>query len=143
MRDVGHLHARAGAARALIQLGERQRARDVARAELDDVRVFGTPRALGIALRAAGLAQGDAHGLELLAGSVAALRESPALLERAHSLVELGAALRRSGERASAREPLAEALVSPPASGRDRSLPGHERSSGPPVPARDASGVLA
>ena len=41
---------------------------------------------------------------------MAALRNSPALLDRAHSLVELGAALRRSGQRATAREPLAEGL---------------------------------
>ncbi len=41
---------------------------------------------------------------------MATLRSSPALLERAHSLVELGAALRRAGQRVSAREPLAEAL---------------------------------
>jgi DNA-binding NarL/FixJ family response regulator len=45
-----------------------------------------------------------------LVESVAVLRNSPALLERAHSLAELGAALRRAGQRASAREPLAEAL---------------------------------
>jgi DNA-binding NarL/FixJ family response regulator len=41
---------------------------------------------------------------------VATLRDSPALLELAHSLAELGAARRRAGERAAAREPLAEAL---------------------------------
>jgi DNA-binding NarL/FixJ family response regulator len=46
----------------------------------------------------------------LLRESVAALEGSPALLERAHSLAELGAALRRSGERAAARDPLAGAL---------------------------------
>jgi DNA-binding NarL/FixJ family response regulator len=42
--------------------------------------------------------------------SVTALERSPALLERAHSLTEFGAALRRSGGRAAAREPLARAL---------------------------------
>jgi DNA-binding CsgD family transcriptional regulator len=62
------------------------------------------------ALRAAGLAHGGADGLALLHDSVAALDASPALLERAHSLVELGAALRRSGQRAAARDPLARAL---------------------------------
>jgi DNA-binding NarL/FixJ family response regulator len=41
---------------------------------------------------------------------VAVLESSPALLERAHSLAEFGAALRRSGERAAARDPLARAL---------------------------------
>jgi DNA-binding CsgD family transcriptional regulator len=74
------------------------------------VRVFGASRALGITLRVAGLAQGGTRGLALLSESVAALRSSPALLERAHSLAELGAALRRDGQRAAAREPLAEAL---------------------------------
>jgi DNA-binding CsgD family transcriptional regulator len=110
MRDVGYLHARSGAAQALLRLGERESAREVAQAELDDTRVFGTPRALGIALRVAGLAQGGERGLELLGESVATLRSSPASLERARSLAELGAALRRYGRRASAREPLTEAL---------------------------------
>jgi DNA-binding CsgD family transcriptional regulator len=72
--------------------------------------VFGAPRALGIALRTAGLARGWQEGITLLRESVAALDSSPALLERARSLAELGAALRRSGERASARQPLARAL---------------------------------
>ena len=110
IRDVGYLHARAGAAQALLRLGERERARDVAEAELADVKIFQAPRALGITLRVAGLAHGGSKGLELLTNSVACLRNSPALLERAHSLAELGAALRRDGCRSAAREPLAEAL---------------------------------
>ena len=110
IRDVGYLHARAGAAQALLQLGERERARDVAEAELVDVKVFGAPRALGIALRVAGLAHGGSKGIDLLGDSVASLRNSPAVLERAHSLAELGAALRRNGCRSAAREPLTEAL---------------------------------
>jgi len=110
IRDVGYLHARAGAAQALLRLGERERARDMAEAELADVKLFGAPRALGIALRVAGLANGGNKGIELLGDSVASLRNSPAVLERAHSLAELGAALRRDGCRSAAREPLAEAL---------------------------------
>jgi DNA-binding CsgD family transcriptional regulator len=110
MRDNGYLHARSGAAQALLRLGEHERARELAQAELADARAFAAPRALGIALRAAGLARGGEHGLELLGESAAVLRSSPALLERAHSLAELGAALRRAGQRAAAREPLAEAL---------------------------------
>jgi DNA-binding CsgD family transcriptional regulator len=110
MRDVGYLHARAGAAQALLRLGKCESARELAHAELSDVRVFAAPRALGVALRAAGLAQGGSAGLELLAESVAVFQRSPALLERAHSLTELGAALRRNGQRRAAREPLAEAL---------------------------------
>ena len=110
VRDTGYVHARSGAALALSRLGEHKRACELADAELADVRVFGAPRALGIALRAAGLARGGQEGLALLRESVAALDSSPALLERARSLAELGAALRRSGQRAAAREPLARAL---------------------------------
>ena len=110
MRDVGYLHARTGAALALLRLGERESAVEMARAELAEVRVFGAPRALGIASRVAGLAEGGERGLELLRESVASLRESPARLELAHSVTELGAALRRAGERKAAGEPLGEGL---------------------------------
>jgi DNA-binding CsgD family transcriptional regulator len=110
VRDWGFLHARSSAALALLALGERDSARALAQAELEDVRAAGTRRGLGIALRVAGLAEGGARGLELLGESVAVLEGSPALLERARSLGELGAALRRAGRRADAREPLAAAL---------------------------------
>ena len=110
IRETGYVHARSGAALALVRLGRRQHACQLADAELADVRVFGAPRALGIALRAAGLVRGGHEGLALLGESVAALDGSPALLERAHSLAELGAALRRDGQRAAARDPLAQAL---------------------------------
>jgi DNA-binding CsgD family transcriptional regulator len=110
MRDVGYLHARAGAAQALLRLGERGSACELAQAELADVRVFDGPRAVGIASRVAGLAEGGERGIELLDESVASLRGSPARLELAHSLTELGAALRRAGRRAAASEFLSEAL---------------------------------
>ncbi len=61
-------------------------------------------------MRIAGLSHGGVRGMELLSESVSILRESPALLERAHSLVELGGALQRTGRRSAAREPLTEAL---------------------------------
>lgn len=98
IRDVGYLHARSGAAQALLLLGDRVRACALAESELADARTFGGKRALGIALRVAGLAQGGTAGLRLLEES-AVLRTSPALLERAKSLAELGAAHRRSFER--------------------------------------------
>jgi DNA-binding CsgD family transcriptional regulator len=110
IRDVGYLHARSGAAQAWLLLGERERARELAQSELADARVFGGRRALGIALRVAGLAQGGTAGLRLLGESVEVLEDSPALLERAKSLAELGAALRRAGQRIGARPPLAQAL---------------------------------
>jgi ATP/maltotriose-dependent transcriptional regulator MalT len=110
LRDVGYVHARTGAAQALLLLGARDEARGLAQAELADARVFGAPCALGVALRIAGLAEGGRPGLELLHESVDSLSESPARLELAKSLTDLGAALRRAGQRASAREPLAQAL---------------------------------
>ena len=76
--------------------GSARAGRQVTRAELADVRVFGAPRALGVASRVAGLAESGTQGLELLRESVASFRDSPARLELAHSLTELGAALRRS-----------------------------------------------
>jgi DNA-binding NarL/FixJ family response regulator len=82
----------------------------MAHAELADVRVFGGARALGLASRVAGLAEGGERGLELLQESMATLRDSPARLELAHSLTELGAAVRRAGHRAAAGDLLAEAL---------------------------------
>ena len=110
MRDAGYTHARTGAAQALLALGNVSRARKLAEAELADTRRFGGRRALGIALRVAGLAWGDAKGLAMLEESVAVLGESPALLERAASLVEWGAALRRAGQRSQARRVLSQGL---------------------------------
>ena len=108
--ETGYVHARSGAALALLRLGEAERARALAEAELADVRILGTPRAIGVALRASGLARGGPEGMALLRESVTVLRESPAALERAHALAALGGMLRRAGHRRDAREPLAEAL---------------------------------
>ncbi len=108
--DAGYLHARSGAAQALLLLGDRARARALAESELADARRFARRRALGIALRVAGLARGGTAGVRLIEESADVLRESPAVLERAKSLAELGAALRRAGQRRAARPPLTEAL---------------------------------
>jgi DNA-binding CsgD family transcriptional regulator len=111
IRDVGYLHARSGAAQAWLLLGDRDQARALAGAELADARALnGGRRALGVALRVAGLATGGTEGLGLLTESVDVLRASPARLERAKSVTELGAALRRAGQRVAARPLLAEAL---------------------------------
>ncbi|MBV8406353.1 MAG: helix-turn-helix transcriptional regulator, partial [Alphaproteobacteria bacterium] len=110
MRDAGYLHARSGAAQALLALGDTDRARALAEAELADARRFGGPRALGVALRVAGLARGGEAGLGALEESVASLGNCPAALERAASLVEWGAALRRAGRRREARPVLAQGL---------------------------------
>jgi DNA-binding CsgD family transcriptional regulator len=110
MRDVGYLHARSGAAQALFTLGDVHRARYLAEAELADVRRFGGHRALGVALRVAGLVRGGTNGLATLEESVNVLSESPAALERALSTVEWGAALRRAGRRQYAQRILSQGL---------------------------------
>jgi DNA-binding CsgD family transcriptional regulator len=101
---------RSDAALSLAAAGDRDRARRLAAAEVAAARAWGAGRALGIALRAAGLVAGQGAGTDLLAEAVAALRPSPAPLELARALVDLGAAERRSGARAKARECLREGL---------------------------------
>jgi DNA-binding NarL/FixJ family response regulator len=98
------------AAYALHELGDEAQALDLSTAEVALARRFRARRPLGVALRTQGLLLGGEDGLELLRESAQALSESPALLERAHTLVSLGAALRRAGHRADAREPLAQGL---------------------------------
>ena len=72
--------------------------------------MWGTPGYIGQALTVAGLVRGGDEGLGLLREGVAELERSPARRELAVALVELGAALRRRGERTAAREPLRLAL---------------------------------
>jgi DNA-binding CsgD family transcriptional regulator len=77
--------------------------------ELALARSAGFPRAEGVALRAAGLLAG-AEGIAALSESCELLARSPARLELARSLVELGAALRRGNQRTAARERLRQGL---------------------------------
>ena len=101
---------RPGAARAQLLLGEGARATELADEELARAQRFGAPRGLGIALRVAGLCHGGKRGLGLLEESVEVLQDSPASLERATSLCELGAALRRARRRVDSRPHLREAV---------------------------------
>jgi DNA-binding CsgD family transcriptional regulator len=101
---------RSQSALAAHNLGDTAQAEELCTEEVLLARGFGARRPLGIALRAQGLVTGGGAGLELLEESVEILRESPARLERAHSLVAYGAALRRANRRAVARELLADGL---------------------------------
>ena len=102
---------RSDAARALRALGRGEEARSLAEEDVALSRTWGAARALGIALRGAAAAAGDdGRAVELLREACATLERSSARLEHAHALVELGAALRRTGERAAARDPLREGL---------------------------------
>jgi DNA-binding CsgD family transcriptional regulator len=101
---------RSAAALVHAALGMRDEARTLVDDELTSARRFGAPRALGIALRATALVVGGDQGVGLLREAVGVLERSPAQLELARALTDLGAALRRQRQRAAAREPLRRAL---------------------------------
>ena len=119
-RDVGRRFALLGgrnpamfpwrtrAAEGLLGRGDAAGAGALAAEELALAREWGAPRPIARALRMQGLAVGGDDGLGLLREAIDVLDGSPALLERANALVELGAALRRANRRAEARPPLQE-----------------------------------
>jgi DNA-binding CsgD family transcriptional regulator/tetratricopeptide (TPR) repeat protein len=109
-RNPAFIAWRSPAALALLQLGEQDEARRLTSEELELARTWGTPRALGAALRAAGLVEGGQQGLALLREAVEVLTDSPGKLEHAKARTELGAALRRANRRSEAREQLRHAL---------------------------------
>jgi DNA-binding CsgD family transcriptional regulator len=101
---------RSSAALALAALDRGAEALVMVEGELADARRFGIRDAEGTALRTLGLVTGGTEGLKALRDSVAALELAEGRLEHARSVLELGAALRRAGERAEARDVLREAL---------------------------------
>ncbi len=101
---------RSSAALALLALGDRDQAGGLAEEELELARAWGAPRALGASLRAAGLIDGGRRGLARLEEAVEVLTGSPAKLEHAKARTELGAALRRAGQRVNARDHLRRAV---------------------------------
>ena len=106
----GYLPWRSEAALAHLALGDRESAGRLAAKELELARAFGAPRALGVALRAAGVVAGGDRGALLLREAIDTLERGDARLERARALADLGALLRRRNRRTEARELLREAL---------------------------------
>lgn len=105
-RNPGLHDWRTGAALALAQLGELDRARALSGEVIELSRYLGQPRCLGIGLRADGIITGGSEGVDLLCQAAATLGQTPAKLEHARALVDLGSALRRLNHRKEAREPL-------------------------------------
>ena len=87
-----------------------EQARALAYEELALARRLAQPRGIGVALRACGMLEGGEEGVALLTEATEWLRSSPARLELARALHDLGAAWRRAGKRSAAREPLREGL---------------------------------
>ncbi|WP_073918056.1 helix-turn-helix transcriptional regulator [Streptomyces sp. CB02009] len=101
---------RSEAARCHHLMGETDTARQLVSDEVTLARRWGAARPLGRALRLAALLQGPQGEPEDFEESVEVLRDSPARLEYAKSLVAYGSALRRAGRTAAARTNLTEAL---------------------------------
>ena len=99
---------------------ERAHAHELAGEELELAEACGLARPIGIALRTLGVLEDGAAGIDLLTRSVRTLESSPARLEHARSLVELGACLRRANRRAEARAPLTSGFELAHVCGADR-----------------------
>lgn len=81
-------------------------ARQLAADVLVDAQRVGFPRAVGVSLRTLGVLEHGEGGLARLREAVAVLEQSPARLELARALVELGSAVRRANQRTEARRVL-------------------------------------
>ncbi len=94
----------------LARQGEVADALCLAREEAGLAKAFGAPRARGISLRAVGLIEGGEGGIASLRDAVRVLADSPAVLEHARALIDLGSMLRRAGRRADALAALREGV---------------------------------
>lgn len=101
---------------------ERAEAQRLAEEELADAVATGQPRGIGVALRTLGQLERGARGRARLERAVDVLARSPARLEYARALIELGSALRRNRESRAAREPLRAGLDLAVAGGATRSI---------------------
>jgi class 3 adenylate cyclase/DNA-binding CsgD family transcriptional regulator len=110
MRNPALLAWRSHLALALLAVERDEEAAQLAREEVELARTWGAPRPVGVSLRVLGMAEGGEAGIATLRESRDVLEASSAKLELARTLVELGAALRRHGERDEARELLGRGL---------------------------------
>lgn len=102
---------RVALAQALRERGELESARTLAAEELGAARAWRTPGTLGSAERLVALLSDDSDVMIAGLGRAAdLLAASPARLEHARALADLGAAQRRANRRSEARETLREAL---------------------------------
>lgn len=101
---------RSQAALALLKMGEKERAHELATAELELAKISQVPGAIGEALIATGLVDGGDQGIRRLREAVEVLEASPRVLTRARAMIELGSMLRRNREVQAARPFLVAAL---------------------------------
>jgi DNA-binding CsgD family transcriptional regulator len=108
--NPAYISWRAIVAPALAANGKTEQAHALIEPAVLRARSFGTPWALGMALRACGTVEQGPNGIKLLREAVSVLESCDCRLEHAHALLELGACLRRSNQRANAREALRAAV---------------------------------
>jgi DNA-binding CsgD family transcriptional regulator len=106
----GFVPWRSQGAIALALAGEGERARRLAGEEVGYAREFAAPRALGVALHAAGVVAAGDRAEDLLRDALATLAGAGAPVALARAQADLGALLRRDNRRAEARDLLREAL---------------------------------
>jgi DNA-binding CsgD family transcriptional regulator len=102
---------RSRAALAVAALGDSDDARRMAVDDLERARRWGAASGIGVALRATALVELGSASVGRLREAAEVLARSPARLEHARALTDLGAALRRANRRSEARDPLNEALA--------------------------------
>ena len=102
---------RSEAAHAAQRLGRLDRAQALVDEELALAERFGAPRAIGVARRAAAGLAPAATAIELLRSAAATLVACGVRVEQSRALTDLGAAIRRAGRPAEAREVLHEAAA--------------------------------
>jgi DNA-binding CsgD family transcriptional regulator len=101
---------RSQAALSLHRLDRGDEARELARTELELSHRWGALRTVGVSARALGLIEGGQAGEHLLREAVEVLGRSPARLEHARALIDLGGTLRRGNSRSEARRLLREGV---------------------------------
>jgi DNA-binding CsgD family transcriptional regulator len=101
---------RSHAASALAALGDKKQARRSADDDLERAAQWGTASGIGVALHSVALTEAGTASVDRLREAVAVLADSPARLEHARALVDLGAALRRGNHRADARGVLQDGI---------------------------------
>ena len=111
---------RSAKALTLAQLGDREAAVRLAAEEVELARIWGAPRAHGMALRAAGMVEEGERQIELPRDAARVLEGSFARLEYARALADLGDTILAGGDRTEARSLLRGALELTHASGAAR-----------------------
>ncbi len=137
---------RPDAAAALAELGDEERAERLARQAIARARDFGAPSRLAHALRVGGRVIGADEGLALMEEAVTLTENSPARLESAYALADLGVELIERRRKREGREALRLALdrsIKCDATGLSERIRGDLGAGGGRPPRLELSGVDA